>query len=183
MTTYSDNESLEIGTSNTTYKLMNKCHKKLDNLQCSHDNKNISNVCYNKARLKCQQKLRHKIDDMHNKTASYLVKNYKEIIIGKVSTKQMVSNITGNLYKPTKRRLLTLSHYRFRMKLKSMAAKYNANIVEVSEYLTSKTCCVCGNINDNLGASKTYNCDRCKIIIDRDINSAINIYENKVLSR
>ena len=110
-------------------------------------------------------------------------KNYKEIIIGKVSTKQMVSNITGNLYKPTKRRLLTLSHYRFRMKLKSMAAKYNANIVEVSEYLTSKTCCVCGNINDNLGASKTYNCDRCKIIIDRDINSAINIYENKVLSR
>ena len=183
LTTYSDNESLEIGTSNTTYKLMNKCHKRLDNLQCNHDNKNISSACYNKSRLKYQQKLRHKIDDMHNKMASYLVKNYREIIIGKVSTKQMVSNITGNLYKPTKRRLLTLSHYRFRMKLKSMAVKYNANIVEVSEYLTSKTCCVCGNINDNLGASKTYNCDRCKIIIDRDINSAINIYENKVLSR
>jgi IS605 OrfB family transposase len=183
LTTYSNNESLEIGTSNKTYKVMKKYHKKLDDLQCRYDHKDISKACYKKTSLKYQEKLRNKIDDMHNKVASHLVKSYKEIIIGKVSTKQMVSNITGNLYKPTKRRLLTLSHYRFRMKLISMAKKYNANVVEVSEYLTSKTCCVCGNIKDDLGSSKTYNCDRCRIILDRDINSAVNIYENKVLSR
>jgi transposase len=64
-----------------------------------------------------------------------------------------------------------------------MATKYNSNVIEVSEYLTSKTCSICRNINDELGSSKTYKCTNCPICIDRDINSAINIYKNEVLCR
>ena len=52
----------------------------------------------------------------------------------------MVSNLDGNLREITKRRLMALSHYKFRMKLKIMAIKFGCNIIETDEYLTSKTC-------------------------------------------
>lgn len=188
LTTYSDKETLEIGTSDKTYPLINKYLKKLDSLQMNQSKKTTMTVKkkaknYSQTREKYYQKLKNRINDMHNKVASYLVRNYKEIIIGKVSTKNMVSNENSLLPDITKRRLLTLSHYRFRMKLKSMAQKFQATVTEVTEYLTSKTCCNCYTINDNIGSSKIYKCVSCPIIIDRDINAAINIYKNENLSR
>jgi IS605 OrfB family transposase len=120
---------------------------------------------------------------MHNKTANFLLSKYKTIIIGKVSTKKMVSNLTGNLHDIVKRRLLALSHYRFRMKLHSMSKKFGSTIIETDEYLTSKCCSNCKNIKDNLGSAKIYKCDKCNMILDRDINAAINIYKNRILSR
>ena len=52
----------------------------------------------------------------------------------------MVSNLTGNLNDIVKRRLMTLSHYRFRMKLHSMSNKFGSTIIETDEHLTSKCC-------------------------------------------
>ena len=118
---------------------------------------------------------------MHNKVASILVKNYNEIIIGNVSIKKMLSNTSSNLYDIVKRRLVALSHYRFRMKLKTMAIKYGNKIIEVDEYLTSKTCSECGYRHKNLGSNKIYHCEICNLTIDRDINAAINIYKNENL--
>jgi len=93
----------------------------------------------------------------------------------------MISNLTSNLKEITKRRLIALSHYRFRMKLKSMASKYGNKIVEVDEYLTSKTCSECGKIKKNLGSNKVFECVLCNLKIDRDINASINIYKNENL--
>ena len=95
----------------------------------------------------------------------------------------MISNLTGNIQAITKRRLVALSHYRFREKLKSRAFKFGCKITEVSEYLTSKTCSNCYVINDNLESSKIFNCSSCNLCIDRDINASINIYKNKILKR
>jgi putative transposase len=120
---------------------------------------------------------------MHNKTANFLLSSYETIIIGKVSTKKMVSNLTGNLHDKVKRRLMALNHYRFRMKLQSMSHKFGNTIIETNEYLTSKCCSNCKNIKDNLGSSKTYNCEKCNLVLDRDINASINIYKNRILSR
>ena len=47
----------------------------------------------------------------------------------------MVSNLTGNLQKKTKRRLLALSHYKFRMKLLQMSTKWNNKINLINEYM------------------------------------------------
>jgi putative transposase len=88
----------------------------------------------------------------------------------------MVSNLKGNLYEIVKRRLMALSHYRFRMKLHQMKIKYNNNIIETNEYMTSKRCCNCSNIKKDLTKEKVYKCDLCKLEIDRDINASINIY-------
>jgi transposase len=55
----------------------------------------------------------------------------------------------------------------------------------VNEFRTSKlcNCSNCKNIKDNLGSAKIYKCDKCNMILDRDINASINIYKNRILLR
>jgi len=174
MTVYSEDKTLEIAPYNN--KFLDRKHKRLDNIKSSKDSNIISNEKYKKLYCKYSSRLRNMIDDMHNKSANMLLSRYKNISIGKVSTKQMISNLDSNLKEVVKRRLCTLSHYRFRMKLISMSPKFNCNVKLINEYLTSKTCCKCKNIKYDLKAEKIYNCSKCNLIIDRDINAAINIY-------
>ena len=43
-------------------------------------------------------------------------------------------------------------------------------------YPSSKTCSCCGNIKKDLKLSdRTYICDKCGLIIDRDLNASINL--------
>ena len=44
-----------------------------------------------------------------------------------------------------------------------------------NEYMTSKMCSSCSFINYNLGKSKQYNCPKCHLNLDRDLNAAKNI--------
>ena len=52
---------------------------------------------------------------------------------------------------------------------------FGCNVLEVTEEYTSKTCGKCGFINKKLGANKIFNCNKCKLQIDRDLNGARNI--------
>lgn len=181
LTTYSKSASYEIGTN--TYKIIDNINKRLDKIRENKDSKILSDKKYSYIYEKYSSKLKDKINDMHCKTAKFLLSKYRKIIIGKVSTKKMISNLEGNLQKITKRRLIALSHYKFRMKLKMMAIKYGTEIIETDEYLTSKTCSNCKKINDNLKGNKVFSCQNCELVIDRDINASINIYKNRTLSR
>ena len=50
-------------------------------------------------------------------------------------------------------------------------------VIKVNEAWTSKTCCKCGDINHDLSLSdRQYICE-CGNDINRDVNSAINIYK------
>ena len=44
-----------------------------------------------------------------------------------------------------------------------------------TEEYTSKTCGRCGELND-VKALDVYSCNKCKLVIDRDVNGARNIY-------
>jgi len=64
-----------------------------------------------------------------------------------------------------------------------MAHKYGSKVIEVNEYLTTKTCSNCGKLN-NLGSSKIHIC-KCGMEADRDENAAKNILKigyNKIYS-
>ena len=181
LTTYSYSESYEIGTN--TYKTIDRINKRLDSIRKSKDEKIINESKFTYLYNKYSSKLKDKINDMHCKVSNFLLSNYRKLIIGKVSTKKMVSNLDGNLREITKRRLMALSHYKFRMKLKTMAIKFGCNIIETDEYLTSKTCSKCKTINENLKGNKVFSCQNCNLEIDRDINASINIYKNRTLTR
>ena len=45
-------------------------------------------------------------------------------------------------------------------------------------YASSKTCSICGNIKKDLKLSdRTYHCENCGAMIDRDINASMNLYQ------
>ena len=45
-------------------------------------------------------------------------------------------------------------------------------------YASSKTCSICGNIKKDLKLSdRTYHCEYCGAVIDRDMNASINLYQ------
>ena len=53
-------------------------------------------------------------------------------------------------------------------------------------YASSKTCSICGNIKKGLKLSdRTYHCENCGAVIDRDLNASINLYKygKSIISR
>ena len=119
---------------------------------------------------KYHSKIKNQINDMHYKAAHLLVKEYSHIYIGKLSTSSILSKENKTISKYSKRMLQTLSPYKFRQTLRHMGNKNGCKVVEVSEYMTTRTCSSCGNIN-NIGDSKIHKCS-CGMETDRDINSA-----------
>lgn len=176
LTTYSEDSAYEIGTN--TYPLMEKYFKKIDSIN-SNKSKNKK---YKKIMNKYTTKLKNYISDMHNKSANFLLNNYSNIIIGNPKIKSMVSNLDSVLQSSTKRKLYALRHYKFRTKLISMSKKFSANVFLHSERYTTQTCSCCGSRYKPKDA-KIYSCINadCGLIIDRDINAAINIYKKTEL--
>ena len=112
-------------------------------------------------------KIKDIVTDLHWKSADFLCKNFETIVLPKFEVKQM--------NRKTTRRMLILSHYKFKEKLRYKCKQYNRNLIEVNESYTSKTCGQCGKIKVNLGGNKVYKCKGCKLECDRDYNGARNI--------
>jgi transposase len=178
-TVYSPNKTLEIGTN--LIPTIDKYTNKIDKINSDKDLKIITEQKYQKILDKYGNKMRNKINDLHKKVAVYLVSNFKNIHLGKISTSRIILNKTGNLKKITKRRMNVLSFFKFNEIIKIMAKKYNSKIIDINEYMTSKTCHNCHNIHKDLGSNKIYICNKCNIKIDRDINAAINMYNKGLL--
>ena len=54
------------------------------------------------------------------------------------------------------------------------------SITMIFAYSSSKTCCKCKNIKQDLKGDKIYNCSECNLIIDRNINAAITPFSLKM---
>lgn len=165
---------LDIGTGLS--KVIRKRLVKIDKI-----NSKIDNCANNKRKKRLRNaisKHHHKIDtlvkELHVKTCLMLCRNYKRIMVTNFSSKK-VGTKKGNLNKMSKRVLGKMSHYKFRQTLKEKCEEYGSQYIEVTEEYTSKTCGRCGNIKKDLGSSKEYKCNKCKLVIDRDINGARNI--------
>ena len=61
--------------------------------------------------------------------------------------------------------------------MKYKLEKLGKKLIKVDKwYPSSKICSNCGNVKDLLKLDeRIYKCDKCKVILDRDINAAINI--------
>ena len=140
------------------------------------------------------------VKELHNKTALYLVKNYKQILLPKFETSNMigkkfikneVKNIKTlpsenqkiqyrkltkkvNLSKKVKFVLNSLSHYKFKQHLLHKGKEYGCDVKIVTEEYTSKCCSRCGYLSDEY-INRMKICPYCNLKINRDINGSRNI--------
>jgi hypothetical protein len=127
-----------------------------------------------RAYLATLERVRERIRDMHNRTATWLCQSYRVILIPIFETQRLVSSLY--LSKQTKRLMMRLAHFQFRKTLLAKAALYpNCKVVVVDEQHTSQTCGECGHLHKT--SDKVYTCTRpgCGFVADRDINGARNI--------
>jgi len=104
------------------------------------------------------------------------------IIVGDLSSKQMGKKKKGTgvkhktkSNKTLNRRILSGSIGRFTEFLTYKAERIGKRIIKIDESNTSKQCCMCGNKKKLSLADRTYQCDYCGNIMNRDENSAVNI--------
>ena len=65
---------------------------------------------------------------------------------------------------------------KFRTMLINRINKYETTIVIANQYYaSSQTCSCCGNKQEMKVDKRAYKCNKCGLILDRDLNAAINL--------
>ena len=170
LTGVSKDHSLEIGLG-----LSNRINKILKVIDKIHKSK-LTKSRKRKAEDKRYVKISNLIDDLQWKSIEYLTDNYKTILIGNMSTKSIVKNGQSNkLNKMTKRIALLMKLYVYRGRLKYKCFLKNCKYKMINERYTTQICSFCGYVKKDIGSNKIYNCNKCQVTIDRDLNSARNI--------
>ena len=109
-------------------------------------------------------------DTLHKLTAR-LAQTYSDICIEDLNVAGMVKN--HHLAKV----ISDVSFYELRRQLEYKTAKTGAKLHVIDRwYPSSKTCSNCGSVKTKLSLKeRTYKCEHCGLVIDRDLNAAINI--------
>ena len=125
------------------------------------------------AAARMRERIRFLIEELHRKTALFLVRNFDLILIPTFETKQMSSKAGRKIRSKTVRSLLSFAHYRFKKFLKHKAFEHGKLVREVCEAYTSKTHPETGEIKAIGGAKRIKLTDGS--YVDRDIVGARNI--------
>lgn len=119
-------------------------------------------------------KIKNSRKDTNHKISYQLTRDNDLIVIGNVSSSKLIKTKMAKSVNDA-------GWYQLKTFLEYKAIRRQGKVVEVSEYLTSQTCCRCGNVPASapkgvkgLGI-RTWVCSECGISHDRDINAAINI--------
>jgi putative transposase len=151
-----------------------KNKRKLKILQRKLSKKQKGSQNRKKAVLKVA-KLHYKIScirkDTTHKLTTYLSKNHTECVIEDLCVRGMSKN------HKLASAILDGGFSEFRRQLEYKCQWYGSILTIVDRfYPSSKTCSNCGNIKKELKLSeRTYVCENCGLVIDRDLNAAINL--------
>ena len=124
---------------------------------------------YRLAEKRLGEKIYNLIDDLHKKLSKWLCENYSKVYIPRLNFHKM-----KHLNKKEKAKLASLRHCGFLKRLIDKSRESSCKIYEVFEDYTSKTCSNCGFVKKDL-RGRTFICDTCNKIFDRDINASKNI--------
>lgn len=171
-TLFSEKISMKIAEHdfNRIYRL---CYV-LDKLYSRRKRENTNR--FNRKLKRIRWKIKDLISEIHHKLALFLVRTFDRIYIPVFETSRMVTK----LHSKVSRAMLTWSHYRFKEFLKLKGREYSCDVIEVDESYTSKTCGVCGKLN-NVGSKEHWKCYYCGSEHDRDLNGARNIFIKSML--
>ena len=131
--------------------------------------------------IKFDKRLRNLRDNNHKEIITdILSKPPKIIVLEDIHVKEM-SNKESRMDKDYKEKLasknITEASYRkFRLLLENRVNKYETAIVIADKYYaSSQTCSCCGNKQEMKVDKRTYKCEKCGLILNRDLNAAINL--------
>ena len=170
MTGLSEKEQFNIAP-NINKKLRDKI-KKLDNIKF---NSNISKKIKKKNETLINKKIHNMVDDLHWKVIKFLILNFNNILLGDMSAKSIVSKKNSVLSNASKKACLQSRYYVFKQRLEYKCKLHRTNFKLVNECYTSKICSNCGNYKEELKGEKIYNCAKCNLSLNRDINGCRNI--------
>ncbi|RUM58817.1 MAG: transposase [Persephonella sp.] len=142
--------------------------KRLKRLQKKLSRQKKGSKNYQKTKQKIQkehQKIYNRRKDIQNKIIS-LLKRYEYVLIQDEAVKQWHSGLFGKQVQNTG--------------IGGIISRLKQNLetlISVDRYeATTKTCSNCGSRKEDITLSdRTYRCEKCGLVIDRDLNSAINI--------
>ena len=120
-------------------------------------------------------RIQNLINELHHKTARYLVDNFDVILLPAFETSDMVARGQRRIRSKTVRNLLSFAHHRFRNFLKHKASENGRTVLIVNEAYTSKTVSWTGEINHKLGGRRTVRSSDGRRM-DRDHNGARGIF-------
>ena len=132
-----------------------------------------------KARLqKAYEYSTNQSDDYLHKLSDILVKSgYTSFAVEDLNIQNMVKNnrFAGSIQDASWNRFIQMLSYK--------AESAGMKVIKVDARNTSKECSNCGNIQEMPLSMREYNCSRCGMRLDRDINASINILKRATLGQ
>lgn len=122
--------------------------------------------------LKTHQRLTNiRTNYIHTITTDLVITKPEYVAIENLNIKGMMSN------KHLSKAIAGQKLYEFRRQLEYKCSWYDISLRVVDRfYPSSKKCSCCGNVKKDLKLSvREYRCDECGLVIDRDLNAAINL--------
>lgn len=151
--------------------LLKKFNSKIDLL------KNLKKV-RKKALNKIEKKKIDFTDNLHWSLIKALLDENDVIFMGDIKSHNMTKNGKN---KTLNRAFNDLKFYIFKSRLLYKASTRCKKVFMIPEPYTTQCCSRCGNLWRTIGNSKIYNCKKCKLVCDRDTNSAKNIFMKGVI--
>jgi putative transposase len=143
----------------------NKLQSKIA-IETYHRKKRNLKKAFNRLALR----MKNLIADCHKKVAKFLCQNYNVIYIPKLNFHNF-----KKMSKQNRAKMAIWNHCAFVDRLITKSREFDCEVKVITEEYTSKTCTCCGNIKQDLGGSKVYNCKKCGLEMDRDGVGSRNI--------
>ena len=188
----SENISYPQPTRDSSYQKTKKRKKRLQRalsrkyLVCNPESKKGFKLSknYKKNKLlviKLDKRIRNIKEQKHNQIISHILsKPPKIIVLEDLHIKEM-SKRDFRIEKTYKEKqasknITEASMRKFRTMLSNRAIKHGVNIIIANQYYpSSQKCSICGNLKEMKVDKRIYKCEQCGLIIDRDLNAAINL--------
>ena len=144
---------------------LEKAHRNLSHKKKGSNNRNKQKIIL----AGIYRKVRNIRKDYLHKVSRKIVDDYDLIVFEDLQIKNMVKNhcLAKSIHDVSWGMLINFVTYK--------AEEAGKLVKLVDPRNTSKMCSVCGSIQDMPLSERTYNCSNCGMIMDRDLNAAINI--------